>query len=410
MTEQVKIMLPKLGESILSATVLQWFKKVGDTVALDEPLLEVSTDKVNSEIPSPTAGVIQEICAHPDQEVQVGELLAVLVKTVETKDFQPDPKAKSAAEGVLPKQTTVKHCAFEEKKSVTGVDSKDRAESNMLTPAVLCLLQEKGIPLSEIDRIPRTGHEGRLTKRDIEIYSQHSAEKSCEKDFCERVKMTGLRKAIAENMVKSFYGAPHASLVTEVDVTNLVKIIKERKEKGLEKFTITSFVARAIARSISSYPLINSSLEEDTIVLRRFVNLGIAVSIDQGVMVPVIRNCQNLEVFEISRKILELAEKARTNTLAPDDVKEGTITMTNFGMTGTQIGIPIIRYPEVAIIGLGAIHKKVQAMADDSIAIRSVMMISLTFDHRILDGLYGCGFLNEIKKQLETTPEIVNTL
>ena len=374
MDEQVKITLPKLGESIVNATVLQWFKKVGDSVALDEPLLEVSTDKVNSEIPSPVAGVIQEICAHPSQEVQVGELLAVL--------------SAGARVG----------CALkvEEKVSPCPVAAQACSE-NMLTPAVLALLQEKGIPLSEIDHIPRSGINGRLTKKDVEAFTLRPA---CEP--VERVKMTGLRKAIADNMVKSFYGAPHASLVTEVDVTNLVKIIKERKEKGLEKLTITSFVARAIARAIAAYPLVNSLLEDDTIVLRRFVNLGIAVSIDHGVMVPVIRNCQNLEVPEISRKIVDLAEKARTGSLAPDDVKEGTITMTNFGMTGTQIGIPIIRYPEVAIIGLGAIHKKVQAMPDDSIAIRSVMMISLTFDHRILDGLYGCGFLNEIKKELES--------
>lgn len=383
MDDQVKIMLPKLGESIVSATVLQWFKKVGDSVALDEPLLEVSTDKVNSEIPSPIAGVIQEICAHPNQEVQVGELLAVL-----------------SAGGRVSSSAPVKQ---EQKVHACCNSSQSQAERNTLSPAVLSLLQEKGISLSEIDRIPRTGQEGRLTKKDVESFCAQPA-KSCQADpSLERVKMTGLRKAIAENMVKSFYGAPHASLITEVDVTNLVKIIKERKEKGLEKLTITSFVAQAISRSLKAYPLINSSLEDDTIVLRRFVNLGIAVSIDHGVMVPVIRNCESLDVLEISRKIIDLAEKARTNTLAPDEVKEGTITMTNFGMTGTQIGIPIIRFPEVAIIGLGAIHKKVQAMPDDSIAIRSVMMISLTFDHRVLDGLYGCGFLNEIKKQLELT-------
>jgi 2-oxoglutarate dehydrogenase E2 component (dihydrolipoamide succinyltransferase) len=203
-------------------------------------------------------------------------------------------------------------------------------------------------------------------------------------------------------MVKSFYAAPHASLITEVDVTNVVKLIKKHKEQHSEKLTITSFAASALASAVGSYPLINSSLDGDIIVVKRFVHLGIAVSVEQGVIVPVIHNCQQLTLFELSRKLVELAEKARTNRLAPSEVEEGSITMTNFGMTGTQIGIPIIRYPEVAIVGLGAITKKVQVMPDDSLAIRSMMMISLTFDHRVLDGLYGCGFLNEIKKILES--------
>jgi 2-oxoglutarate dehydrogenase E2 component (dihydrolipoamide succinyltransferase) len=359
--EQIKITLPKLGESIVSATVLHWFKKVGDRVALDEPLLEVSTDKVNSEIPSPAAGVLQEICVLPEQEVQVGEVLAVLASHAE---------------------------------EIAGQTLSTQKKGEFLTPAVSNLIREKGICPSALERIPRTGEGGRLTKKDVEAYGSDSS-------FFERVKMSGLRKAIAENMVKSFYGAPHASLVTEVDVTNVVKQIKERKQQQREKVTISSFVARAIAQAVGKYPLINSSLEEDTIVMKRFVHLGIAVSVEQGVVVPVVRNCQQLTLEEISREIAALAEKARTQRLAPEDVRDGTVTMTNFGMTGIQIGIPIIRYPEVAIIGLGAITKKVQVMPDDSFAIRSVMMISLTFDHRVLDGLYGCGFLNEIKQQLE---------
>ena len=371
MTEQVKITLPKLGESIVTATVLQWFKKVGDTVALDEPLLEVSTDKVNSEIPSPVAGVIQEICVPSDQEVEVGELLAIL----STAAKQP----AAASPGTSQKREEV------------------------LTPAVLHMIQERGLSFTEIDRIPRTGQGGRLTKKDVEDYC--APRRSCTQDASlERVKMTGLRKAIADNMVKSFYGAPHASLITEVDVTNVMNYIRELKEKKQEKLTITSFAAQAVAKAVAKYPLINSSLEDDTIVVKRFVNLGIAVSIEQGVMVPVIRNCQMLTVSELSQHIAQLAEKARTNALSPDDVQDGSITMTNFGMTGTQIGIPIIRYPEVAIVGLGAITKKVHVMPDDSFAIRSIMMVSLTFDHRVLDGLYGCGFLNEIKKSLEGTP------
>ncbi len=384
MSGQLKITLPKLGESIVSATVVQWFKKVGDSVALDEPLLEVSTDKINSEIPSPASGILTEILAGPGQELQVGETLAVL-STGEQRAAVPAPKAQPFG-----------------------------GQEEILTPAVLRLLQEKGISLHEIDRIPHTGQNGRLTKRDVEEYfASKPQQKHCPMAQVpqpaggqqERVKMTPLRKAIADNMVRSFYEAPHASLITEIDVTRVVRLIKEQKDSFYQKtgakLTVTSFAARAIARALQSYPLINASLDGDTIVMKRFVNLGVAVSVDQGVMVPVLRNCQLLSIGELSRKIAELAEKARTHTLSPDDVKEGSITLTNFGMTGTLIGIPIIRYPEVAIVGLGAITKQVKAMPDDSVAIRSVMMVSLTFDHRVLDGIYGCGFLNELKKHFE---------
>jgi len=376
--QEVKIPLPKLGESIVSAKVVQWFKKVGDPVALDEPLLEVSTDKVNSEIPSPVAGTLQQILAEVDQEIQVGETLAVVA---------------------------------------TGGKTVSPEKSTFLSPSVMQTLEEKKIPLTEINQIPHTGQGGRLTKKDVEAYTccphkstPPTADVKQVPSFpftteVERVPMTHLRKAIAENMVRSFYQAPHASLITEVDMTALVSQIQEHKDPFLKKhgvkLTITPFVARAIARAVHSYPLINSSLEGETILMKRCVNLGIAVSVDQGVMVPVIQNCGQLSLTEIARHIADLAEKARTHRLFPQDVQEGSITMTNFGMTGTMIGIPIIRHPEVAIVGLGAITKKVVALPDNSIAIRSMMWVSLTFDHRVLDGLYGCGFLGALKKHLE---------
>jgi len=379
MSEQILITLPKLGESIVSATIVQWFKKAGDHVALDEPLLEVSTDKVNSEIPSPASGVLVEIIAMPCQEVQVGETLAILSTSAVKMKTEAAPAPAASAPSVPVKE-------------------------DLLTPAVLRELRERGVDLSEIDRIPRTGQGNRLTKKDIEAYcsSQHKPSQ----EALERVKMTPMRKAIAENMVRSFYEAPHASLITEIDVTDIVRLIQEQKERFLQqhgvKLTISSFAARAIARAATAYPLINSSLENDTIVMKHFVNLGVAVSVDQGVMVPVIHHCHQLSLSEISRQIADLAQKARQHALTPEAVSGGTITMTNFGMTGTQIGIPIIRFPEVAIVGLGAITKKVAVMPDDTTAIRSVMMVSLTFDHRVLDGLYGCGFIGELKKHLET--------
>lgn len=392
MDNEFKITLPKLGESIVSATVVRWFKKVGDSVALDEPLLEVSTDKVNSEIPSPKAGVLKQILAQVDEEVQVGAPLAIL-------------SAKGHAAPAKIEEAVVRQ------------ESSQTGSEDILSPAVLRLLKEKGLSLQEIEKIPHTGHGGRLTKKDVEDYCSASKTEKHAKPACpmhkgdtERVKMSQLRKAIADNMVRSFYEAPHASLMTEVDVTQIVKKVQEKKQEFLQKhgvkLSITSFVARAIARAVQEFPLINASLDGDTIVVKRYVNLGIAVSVDQGVMVPVVRGCQNLSLSDISKQVADLALKAREQRLSPSDVQEGTLTMTNFGMTGTMVGIPIIRFPEVAIVGLGAITKKVAAMPDDSIAIRSVMWISLTFDHRVLDGLYGCGFLSALKKELEEPQDL----
>lgn len=389
MANVIKIVLPKLGESIVSATVVRWFKKEGDFVALDEPLLEVSTDKVNSEIPSPSAGILKEILVSVDQEVEVGAPLALLsTETAQARRSLQEEEILSSPE-------------------------KEGTRKDLMSPAVMRLLQEKGIPFDEIGKIPHTGEGGRLTKKDVENYrSKAPCPMKSHGDGVERVKMSLLRKAIADNMVRSFYEAPHASLMTEVDVTLIMKKIQEAKASFLKehgaKLSITAFVARAIARAVQQYPLINASLEKDTIVMKKFVNLGIAVSVDQGVMVPVLRGCEKMSLPVIAQTIARLAEKARNQKLSPEEVQEGTVTMTNFGMTGTMIGIPIIRYPEVAIVGLGAVTKKVVAMPDDSMQIRSIMWVSLTFDHRVLDGLYGCAFLNALKTELEKESASLN--
>jgi 2-oxoglutarate dehydrogenase E2 component (dihydrolipoamide succinyltransferase) len=409
MSEEIKIVLPKLGESIHSATIVQWFKKIGDTVQLDEPLLEVSTDKVNSEIPSPVAGTLREIHAHPDQELQVGELLAVVASG-----------AASAPQAAIPGASAASPSVSEQ--SASGGEMSD-----FFSPALLRLARENKIGLDELEKISGTGAGGRLTKKDLEIYIEKkgsackpcpamapkpssmptSAEISAE---IERLKMSGMRKAIADNMVRSFYEAPHATLVTEVDVTAIIKLIQKEKDAFASrhgfKLTITSFVARAVAKALQEFPLINSSLEGDTILVKRFVNLGIAVSIEQGLVVPVIKNAQKMGLTNIAKSISELSLKARSGKLTQDDISDGTISMTNFGMSGVQIGVPIIRYPEVAIVGIGAICKKVVPLEDDVLAVRSMVHISLTFDHRVLDGMYGCGFLGALKKHLEEDQKV----
>jgi 2-oxoglutarate dehydrogenase E2 component (dihydrolipoamide succinyltransferase) len=385
MTEEYQVTLPKLGESIVSATIVQWFKKEGDAVNLDEPLLEVSTDKVNSEIPSPVSGVLKQILANPNQELQVGDALATIFRhempVAEQQIVRPPAKVAE--------------------------DAPDM--QNFFSPALLRLAREHHIGLDELEKVSATGSGGRLTKRDLELYIEKKvvkANKPCPMTAdIERVKMTGMRKAIAENMVRSFYEAPHATLVTEIDVTDVMKLIHKEKEPFLAqhgaKLTITSFVARAMSKTLREYPFLNASLEDDTIVVKRFVNVGIAVSVDQGIVVPVVKNCQTLTLPQLAKAIGDLSVRARSGKLSPSDVQDGTITLTNFGISGVMMGIPIIRYPEVAIVGLGAIQKKVVVLEDETFGIRQMMHVSLTFDHRVIDGMYGCGFLNSLREHVE---------
>lgn len=389
MSEEFEVTLPKLGESILNATVVRWFKNEGEFVDKDEALLEVATDKVNSEIPSPVAGIIKKIYAAEEQDLAVGEPLAVIAID----------------------SSVVLHAIATSSEKGT-VESQVEDQKEYYSPALLRMAKEKNIPLKELETIRGTGEGGRITKKDLELHLHKKKTHPVEtrQEDIEHIKMTSMRKAIAENMVRSFYEAPHASLICEMDVTGVVKTIKKEKEAFLQKhgvkLTITTFVIRAISKALHEHPLLNASLKDDTIVVKRFVNLGIAVSVEQGVMVPVIKGCQNMHFHEIARAVALFSEKARTNTLSLDDVQEGTITMTNFGMTGVQIGIPIIRYPEVAIVGIGAITKKVVALDDDHFGVRQIMWVSLTFDHRVIDGMYGCGFLASLKNHLENDLEI----
>lgn len=376
--KQITINLPKLGESIMSATIVQWFKNVGETVALDEPLLEVATDKVNSEIPSPVEGVVKEILAQVDDELDVGAPLAI----IETG-------------GKVNEDTKVQVTSTCAKKQQT-----DQSMKGFYSPAVLRMAGEQGIGLDELAQIPASGTGGRLTKSDIEHYISHRAEAPAGSS-----KISGMRKVIADNMMKSHSQIPSATLITEVDVTDVMAYISSNKQAFLEKhsvkLSVTSFIARAIGLAAKEFPAFNASLVGDNVTYKEDVNLGIAVNVDEGLVVPVIKQCGKHTLVEIAKAIADLGARARTNSLKPDDVMDGTITMTNFGMGGTLIGIPIIRYPETAIIGVGAIERKVVALDDETTAIRKCVYLSVTFDHRLIDGMDGCAFLETLKKHLE---------
>lgn len=386
-SQLVDIALPKLGESIVGATVVQWLKKVGDSITLDEPLLEVSTDKVNSEIPSPVAGILIEILVKEEEEIEIGALLARIDTGQEASSF-------SVVEPTFVPQMPC---------------SRSKTHAEVFSPAVQRLAQIEGLGMETLKKIDGTGEEGRITKKDVERFLQERTPcplQEVAQENEERIRLTGVRKAIAQNMVRSFYEAPHASLVIEADVTEISQLITREKERFKEthgaKLTITGFLIQGLTKAIQEFPLLNASLEGETIVMKRYVNVGLAVHIDGGLLVPVIKNCHERNLASIAKAAADMAGRARSGKLAPDEVTGGTVTLTNFGMTGALIGVPIIRYPEVAIIGAGAIQKRVVVQENDSLAIRQMVYLTLTFDHRVIDGVYGCEFLSAFKHHLES--------
>jgi len=401
MSDTFEVKLPKLGESIVEATIVKWLKKEGEAVAYDEPLLEVTTDKVNSEIPSPVAGTLLKIVALEDAEVQVGDLLAQIGEQAEVESTKAAPAPAPAP-------------ATKKTKEPVAAPSCGK-NSSFFSPSVMRLAQREQLSMDILEKIEGSGEGGRVTKKDIEAYLASRTEKApvakslvepTSSILEERVKMTGMRKAIADNMVRSFYEAPHASLVTEADVTEIMQLIRHEKERFVKthgaKLTITSFLLQALSKALLQFPLLNASLEQETIVMKRYINIGMAVNVEGGLVVPVIKNCQERNLVSLAKAIGDLAGKARAHKLAPDEVKEGTITLSNFGATKALMGVPIIRYPEVAIIGAGTIQKRVVVRDDDSFAVRQMIYLTLTFDHRIIDGIYGCEFLAAVKHNLES--------
>ncbi len=405
MSKAYEVTLPKLGESIHEATIVAWLKQPGDYVHLDEPLLEVSTDKVNSEIPSPCEGVLKEICAQVDEKVDVGAILA------------------RVGEGAEGSSSASQQASNKQEKAAPLAPKASSERSQFFSPAVLRIAKMKGIPLSDLEKITGTGAGGRVSKRDLEKYlatkqqepqapSSSAVNAECFAGYRhdqeeELVPMSAMRKAIAENMVKSFYEAPHASLVTEVDVTGVNALVRKERADFLAahgaKLTITSCVIQAIGEAVKQFPLMNCTVQpKNQLLVKHYVNVGIAVSIEQGLVVPVLRGCHRQPLVDIAKGVADLSSRARTGRLQPKDVEGGTITLTNFGMSGTLIGTPILRHPEVAILGMGAIQKRVAVLDDNSFGIREMMYLSLTFDHRVIDGMYGCAFLNQVKANIES--------
>jgi 2-oxoglutarate dehydrogenase E2 component (dihydrolipoamide succinyltransferase) len=443
---ETKVIMPQMGESIFEGTITKWLKKPGERVERDEPLFEISTDKVDSEIPAPASGVVKEILVKEGQTVQINTVVALIgdgdmkaaepAKTAEVKPAAPPPPPvppaprEQARPVEVPKQPPVQPKAppLPPQMRPAEVPASGRGDLRS-SPLVRRIARQNNVSLNALAG-KGTGINGRITKRDILSYIEQggpaaprvpsapavSAPPQVSKPAApavqpmvftgevERVPMSNMRKSIAEHMLASRRTSAHVTTLFEVDCTNVLKAREKMKaefDRSGVRLTVTPFFVQAAVNALTRFPIVNSSVEGDTIVYKRAINVGIAVNLDWGLIVPVIKNAGEKNLLGIARALNDLGERARTKKLTPDDVKDGTFTITNPGQYGGLIGTPIINQPQVAIMGMGGIKKRA-VVIDDAIAIRSMIILSLSFDHRIIDGAVADQFMADIQKQLET--------
>lgn len=433
----VDLIMPKLGESIMEATILKWFKQPGDFVKMDETVLEIATDKVDSEVPSTAEGVIEEILFQVNDVVPIGTVIARIRQGGEASATS----APAQAPAVEP--TPVAAIAPVVSAPSAPVQHTPAAVANtggrFYSPLVLNIAASEGISMSELEKIPGTGNEGRVTKKDILQYVsqrksgqvpavQPSVETQASQSSApatiapretqaitsysgnvEIIEMDRMRKLIADHMVRSKHTSPHVTSFTEADVTNLVlwrdKVKKEFERREGTKITFTPLFVEAIVKCIKKFPLINCSLDGDKIIVKKDINIGMATALPSGnLIVPVIKNADQLNLVGLAKQVNGLADSARNGKLKADDTQGGTFTLTNVGTFGSLMGTPIINQPQVAILAVGAIKKRpvvVETPMGDSIAIRHMMYLSMSYDHRIVDGSLGATFLTAVAKELE---------
>ncbi len=439
----VDLIMPKLGESIMEATILKWHKKPGDSVKQDETVLDIATDKVDSEVPSTDAGIITEILFKENDVVPIGTSIARIQTSANGLAKQPETQQQSA----------LQQNDMEAENSVPYVPSAIKAEAtqkiegaSFYSPLVLNIANSEGIQLSELEKIPGTGNEGRVTKKDILQYVENK--KSTVKDQKEEsiqasqivqqkseqslsdipqeliikeqpsptyegnveiIEMDRMRKLIAKHMVDSKHTSAHVTSFAEADVTNIVlwreKIKHEFEKRENTKITFTPIFIDCLVRVMKRYPMINSSVDGEKIIIKKDINIGMATAMPNGnLIVPVIKNADYLNLVGLSKQVNTLANNARNNKLRPDDTQGGTFTLTNVGTFGSLMGTPIINQPQVAILAVGAIKKRpvvIETKHGDTIGIRHMMYLSLSYDHRIIDGSMGASFLTSISKEFE---------
>ncbi|MDP4128611.1 MAG: dihydrolipoamide acetyltransferase family protein [Bacteroidota bacterium] len=433
----VDLLMPKMGESIMEATILKWHKHPGDTVKQDESLLDIATDKVDSEVPSTTAGVLEEILFQVNDVVPVGAVIA----RIKTEVAEPVPDEVKPS---VPEERETPVMASHPDQAPDAVKSNG---NRFYSPLVLNIAGNEGISVGELEKIPGTGNEGRVTKRDILQYVTHKKEsngsfagsfgESAQSGFDETQPYPGaapetsgktpdafeysaggnveiqemdrMRRLIADHMVRSKHTSPHVTSFSEADVTNLVTW-REKEKADFEKregtkLTLTPLFIEALVKCIKKYPLINSSLQGDKIIIRKDIHIGMATALPSGsLIVPVIKYADNFNRVGLARQVNMLANQARNNKLKPEDIQDGTFTLTNVGVFGSLMGTPIINQPQVAILAVGAIKKRpvvIETEQGDAIGIRHMMYLSMSYDHRIIDGSLGATFLSAVAKELE---------
>ena len=413
-----EIIMPKLGESIQEGTITKWFVKEGDKIEEDDMLFEVATDKVDSEIPSPVDGIISEILFPEESLVAVGTVVAVINTGGEGEEAEEIEKITK--EELLPGPATPE--------SATDEDIlENKQQGRFYSPLVMTIAKEENIPFDELDNIRGTGSGGRVSKKDILQYLEQRESRKIgesvrtleDEEIKKPVIITGegdkvvemdrIRKLIAEHMVMSKRVSPHVTTVVEADVTDLVYWRNQNKEafqkKYGEKITFMPFFIEAVAAALAEFPMVNSSVDGDKIVLRKNINIGIAVAKNDGnLIVPVIKNAEQMNIVGLTKELNRLAEAARNNKLNPEEIQGGTFTITNFGTFKNLMGTPIINQPQVAILATGNIEKKpavLELPTGDVIAIRYKMYLSLSYDHRVVDGALGGAFLRKIADNLE---------
>jgi 2-oxoglutarate dehydrogenase E2 component (dihydrolipoamide succinyltransferase) len=429
---RVELVMPKMGESIMEATILKWRKKPGDSIELDEPVLDIATDKVDSEVPSPVAGTLVEILFQENDVVAINVAIAV----IETEASAAQPAASPAVNVPTTTPNGTPKVAAEVPyvpQPTLAVATAGAASDRFYSPLVRNMAKTEGIAQSELDQIPGSGADGRLTKSDLLGYiAQRGAEPIVPTIIApaapapiistpaptpavsisgnvEIVEMDRMRKLIADHMVMSKHTSPHVTSFVEVDVTNLVnwrnKVKDNYKKQYGENITFTPIFVEAVARAIRDFPMVNSSVDGTKIIIKKDINIGMAAALPSGnLIVPVIKNADLLNLAGLTKQVNSLASRARLNQLKPDEIQGGTFTLTNVGTFGNVMGTPIINQPQVAIMAVGAIRKKpavIETEYGDVIAIRQMMFLSLSYDHRVVDGMLGGSFLRRVGDYLE---------
>lgn len=418
----VELIMPKMGESIMEATILSWLKKPGDKIEQDESVLEVATDKVDTEVPSTHAGVLKEILAKDGEVVKVGTAIAIITTNGDDKKPIETPAVESkseAAPSASAPTLTERQSNGAGKVAVADYKSSDRFYS----PLVKNIAKEENIPVAELETVPGTGSEGRVTKKDILAYVQqrtsgHTISPGLSSKPLvpasigasdEIIQMDRMRKMISERMVDSKRISPHVTSFVEADVTNVVnwrnKVKGAFQKKEGDSLTFTPIFIEAVVKAIKDFPMINIQVDGDKIIKKKDINIGMAVALPSGnLIVPVIKNADQYTIVGIAKAVNDLAKRARENKLKPDELSGGTYSISNVGSFGNVMGTPIIMQPQVAILALGAIQKKpavVETPDGDAIAIRHKMFLSHSYDHRVVDGALGGMFVRRVADYLE---------